>query len=226
MQQERSICMNRRLTRASDNRTLPSRLLRGALRYGFTQFYTRFAWTYDAVAAAVSLGEWQQWGGVAMQFLQPPLRVLEVGFGPGHLHLALRRAGCNAAGIDLSPQMCRMASHRLRRAGLSNTLARGSVFALPFAADTFDAVVSTFPTEFIFAAQMHREAWRVLRDGGRLIVIPTITLRHPLWRALFRHSRAAAYPDARAMFEVAGFAFSEQKTATPRATVVTWLAQK
>ena len=216
------------LPRTTTARSLRSRLLRGTLRFGFQQFYTNFAWTYDAVAATVSLGEWKTWGRAAMQFLEPRMRILEVACGPGHLHLALCEAGYHTVGIDLSPQMCALAANRLRRAGLSNTLARGSVFALPFAPHSFDAVVSTFPTEYIFAEQMHREVWRVLCPGGGLIVVSTAILRNAAIRALMRltRTRPPNLPDARALFESAGFTFIENRILTPRAEVFVWLIQK
>jgi len=96
--------------------------MRGLIRFAFDQFYTTFAWTYDAVAAAVSFGEWQQWGRAAMPFLPRTGRLLEIAHGPGHLHLALRQAGYDAVGIDLSPQMSRMARRRALQAGTAPLL--------------------------------------------------------------------------------------------------------
>ena len=209
-------------------RSLRSKLLSRALRFGFRQFYTNFAWTYDAVAATVSLREWKAWGRTAIQFLDPRMRILEVAVGPGHLQLALRQSGYSAVGIDLSPQMCALAANRLRRAGLSNTIARGSVFTLPFAADSFDAVVSTFPTEYIYAEQMHHEVWRVLRPGGRLIVVSTAALRNAVIRAVMRltSTTPSDLPDVHTLFESEGFTFAEHQVPTPRADVFVWLIQK
>jgi len=44
--------------------------------------------------------------------------------------------------------------------------------SLPFAAQTFDTVVSTFPSEFIFDSRTLSEAQRVLRQRGRVVLLP------------------------------------------------------
>ena len=54
------------------------------LRFFFRHFYHEFAWTYDFVAAVVSIGRWNQWIDSALPFVQGR-RVLEIGHGPGHL---------------------------------------------------------------------------------------------------------------------------------------------
>jgi SAM-dependent methyltransferase len=50
---------------------------------------------------------------------------------------------------------------------------RGSGQALPCADHTFDAVVCTFPTDFITQAAAMRELARVLADDGVLVVVPS-----------------------------------------------------
>ncbi|MEI7772873.1 MAG: class I SAM-dependent methyltransferase, partial [Chloroflexales bacterium] len=117
------------------------------IRWGFERLYRELAWSYDAVAAAVSGGLWQRWGLVVLPFLRG--RVLEIGFGPGHLQLALAAAGRPACGVDSSPQMISIARRRLRRAGHPARLARGSAQQIPLASAAFDTVLATFPAEYI-----------------------------------------------------------------------------
>jgi ubiquinone/menaquinone biosynthesis C-methylase UbiE len=51
-----------------------------------------FAWSYDLVAAVVSLGQWNHWVGSVLPYL-PGVNILEIGHGPGHLQRLLKRFG-------------------------------------------------------------------------------------------------------------------------------------
>ena len=211
----------------------PTRLL----RFGFQELYTHFAFLYDTIATVVSLGEWQAWGRVAIQFIgentsgvsETP-EVLELAYGPGHLHLTLRQAGYNVVGIDLSAQMSALASQRLQRAGLSNTLARANVFALPFPDASFDTLISTFPTEFIHAPQMLSEATRVLKTNGQLVVISAAPLHNTQMREravqlAYRVTRGGHMPQpaVRDLFAQAGRSFTEHRVPTRHADVIVWV---
>ena len=140
------------------------------MRWFFRLLYHPFAWTYDMVAATVSLGRWTRWVHSAASLLQGP-QVLELGFGPGHLQAHLLKEGWDVVGLDESMQMARQAAGRLARGGLSPRLARGLAQALPYPSASFDCVAATFPTPYIIDPDTLGEIWRVLRPGGRLVVL-------------------------------------------------------
>jgi ubiquinone/menaquinone biosynthesis C-methylase UbiE len=125
---------------------------------------------YDLVSRIVSLGHWRDWQRAAMRYAHGP-RLLDLAFGTGNLLLDWHAAGLRPVGIDLSPQMARIAARKLRAQGLPLTLARARAQALPFADATFDSVVSTFPAEFILERATVDEVARVLRPGGRFVVL-------------------------------------------------------
>jgi ubiquinone/menaquinone biosynthesis C-methylase UbiE len=85
--------------------------------------------------------------------------------------LALEAAGYHVTGLDLSPAMGRMAAQRVGRAESPAGLVRGRAQNLPFASAVFDAVLATFPTEFLAEEATIRAVYRVLRAGGRLVVV-------------------------------------------------------
>ncbi len=67
---------------------------------------------------------------------------------------------------------------------------------LPFGSASFDAVLSTFPSEYIFAKQTLSQVRRVLKSGGRFVVVPaawiigkSLTDRGAAW--LFRVTHQA-----------------------------------
>jgi ubiquinone/menaquinone biosynthesis C-methylase UbiE len=153
--------------------------MRALIRLAFNQFYTTFAWTYDAVAALVSFGEWKQWGQCVIPFIsrRSRARVLEIAHGPGHLHVELNRRGFNVFGFDLSPQMLRLTRQRFLRANRSAKHARATAMRLPFASGAFDCAVATFPAAFIFAPNTLAEVHRVLSPNGVLLIVPSTRLR-------------------------------------------------
>jgi len=144
------------------------------------RLYNEFAWAYDWVSWLVSLGHWWGWRLAALDHVPPPRpfpdrggscpRVLEVGFGTGDLLIEMARRGWDVWGLDLSPAMQRITARKLRKRGLWVPRTRADVAAMPFPDGVFDAVVSTFPAEFILHRSALSECSRVLRPAGRLIV--------------------------------------------------------
>lgn len=145
--------------------------MRKFMRFFFHHFYHALAWTYDFVAAIVSIGRWKDWGRAALPHLHGK-RVLEIGFGPGHLLVEMNQSGFQAVGLDESPQMIRQAKRNLARSQLPATLSRGYAQFLPFASDSFDSVVSTFPSEYVADPRTLAEVRRVLKEDGRFIIVP------------------------------------------------------
>jgi ubiquinone/menaquinone biosynthesis C-methylase UbiE len=145
--------------------------MRRLLAIFFQLLYHSLAWTYDFVAAAVSLGCWQTWALQARPFLSG--RVLEIGFGPGHLQMALNADGLAVFGLDESRPMSRQAARRLRRVKYPRRLIQGYAQNLPFPDGAFDRVVATFPSEFIFEEQTLVEIHRVLKPAGELVIVPS-----------------------------------------------------
>jgi ubiquinone/menaquinone biosynthesis C-methylase UbiE len=205
------------------------------IRFAFDQFYTNFAWTYDAVASAVSFGEWQLWGRQAIPFLPRAGRILEIAHGPGHVHLALREQGYNVVGIDLSRQMGQMAFMRVRNAqGMSPALVRASAMQLPFTDGTCVAVISTFPAGFIFSKQTLAEIRRVLVPRGRLVIVPAAELQgRNLLTSLVKFAyevtgqgQPPSNAEMSAFFANHGFFFTEHLCPTPRALVTVWVCDE
>jgi ubiquinone/menaquinone biosynthesis C-methylase UbiE len=152
------------------------------MRVFFNLLYHPFAFTYDLVAATVSFGQWKNWVFSVLPFIDGT-RILELGHGPGHLQRTLLDHGLVAVAIDESAPMGRLAKSRL---GNSHRLTRALTQKIPFAAESFDSVVATFPSEYIYDRQTLSEAHRVLRSSGRLIVLLAAWPRNPLIAWLFK----------------------------------------
>jgi arsenite methyltransferase len=115
---------------------------------------------------------------VEMLELQPREHVLDIGSGPGFLAcemaVVVGEEG-SVHGIDPSDSMLAIAAHRERDPGAAPTeFRKGDAIDLPYPDASFDAVVSTQVYEYVedMAAAL-AEARRVLRPGGRLLVLDT-----------------------------------------------------
>jgi ubiquinone/menaquinone biosynthesis C-methylase UbiE len=106
-------------------------------------------------------------------------RVLELGCGAGGALIRLARAvgpsGC-VVGLDLSPSMIHHAEARLRRARLADRveLRVADASSIPFDDASFDALFMSFTLELFDTPEIPlvlAECRRVLRSGGRLVVV-------------------------------------------------------
>ena len=99
--------------------------------------------------------------------------LLDVGTGSGSLLRVLGDHAKHAIGLDISTQALRVARAKVHGAGLNHCeFKRGDMYELPFASNSFDTV--TFDHVLSAADRPNvaiREAVRVLRRGGRVIVI-------------------------------------------------------
>jgi ubiquinone/menaquinone biosynthesis C-methylase UbiE len=146
------------------------RIITRVMRVFFSLLYHQFAWAYDVVAWAVSFGMWKDWVKSVLLHLESD-PVLELGFGPGHLQLALHGKRILAFGLDESPQMCALAHRRLIKFKIPSRLVRGNVKTIPFPNDYFRHIVATFPSEYIANPRTLAEVYRVLQPGCNLIIL-------------------------------------------------------
>ncbi|HEY3421706.1 MAG TPA: class I SAM-dependent methyltransferase [Methanocellaceae archaeon] len=97
-------------------------------------------------------------------------RVLDVGTGPGRLPLiiASKNKYIRVTGVDLSPDMVKIASKKAAKKGLENLDFKvGNASSLPFREGEFDLVISTLSFHHWKGPEAAlEEIHRVLREGG------------------------------------------------------------
>jgi demethylmenaquinone methyltransferase / 2-methoxy-6-polyprenyl-1,4-benzoquinol methylase len=152
---------------------------------------------YDAVAAALSLGQDPRWRRALVAAVEPLPgdRVLDVATGTGLVAAALvRRAGCRVVGLDQSPEMLDRARARVAADPALRdrvTLVSAAAERLPFDDGEFDALTFTYLLRYVDDPDATlRELARVVRPGGRVGAIefgvPEGRLTRALWWAYTR----------------------------------------
>jgi arsenite methyltransferase len=105
---------------------------------------------------------------------KPGERILDIGVGPGFLAAEIAAVVGSSGlvdGVDMSESMLALAR---ARCGGTVRLRTGEATRLPYGDGEFDAAVSTQVLEYVadIAAAL-AETYRVLRPGGRLVVLDT-----------------------------------------------------
>jgi len=122
---------------------------------------------------------------------RPFRSMLDLGTGTGRMLELFGRDIERGLGLDLSLDMLRIARDRLERAGLRNCSVRqGDLYDLPLANNAFDLVILHQVLHFLDdGARAIKEAARVLRPGGRLLVVDFAPHELEFLREQFAHRR-------------------------------------
>lgn len=149
--------------------------------------------TYDLLNRVLSLGLDVHWRRRAVReiALGRSGRVLDLCGGTGDLTVAAARAEGETFVVccDFAHPMLLRAVPKLRRKGVAGrcSVVEGDGLRLPFAPECFDAVTVGFGVRnFADRDAGFREILRVLRPGGRLVILEFSTPTGPLLGRLYR----------------------------------------
>jgi ubiquinone/menaquinone biosynthesis C-methylase UbiE/predicted transcriptional regulator len=140
----------------------------------------------------------RSWEGLAetLLSLMPPLIVADLGAGEGTFSQLLARRAKKVIAIDNSEKMVEFGAELARKHGVTNLEYRlGDIEEIPIKTDTVELA---FFSQALHHAQHPlgavREAFRILKPGGRIVVLD-----------LLRHS----FPEAREMYADVWLGFTE-----------------
>lgn len=162
------------------------------------EMFDAIAPAYDFMNRAMTLGIDRLWRRRAVKLLAdaPHDDILDIATGTGDLaiELALRLDPLSVTGVDLSEGMIEVGRRKVTDAGLADvvSLTPGDCLSLPFTDASFDAITCAYGVRnFSDLAAGYAEMHRVLRPGGRVVILelstPTGTLVKPLYKVYTRH---------------------------------------
>lgn len=162
--------------------------------------------------------------------------VLDAGTGTGRMLELLAPHIKRGVGVDVSPEMLAIARDRLARSGASHCQVRmGDVYRLPFLDggrnEAFDAAIFHQVLHYLDDPQAAlREAMRVLKPGGRILIADFAPHQLEFLRREHAHRRLGfSDREVQGWFKAAGLKplASEQlapRTGDEKLTVMVWLA--
>lgn len=145
--------------------------------------FDRISPVYDFMNHAMTAGLDRRWRRMAAEsVVAPGAKVLDACCGTGDLALVAERAGGKVTGLDFSERMLA----RAREKSQTVEWVLGDVTALPFEAESFDAVTVGFGIRNVPDLEAGlAELVRVLRPGGRIACLE-ITRPEGLLKPFFR----------------------------------------
>lgn len=154
--------------------------------------FSNVASNYDVMNDAMSMGIHRVWKDAMMDWLAPRdgQRLLDVAGGTGDISFRfLRRApGARATVLDMTESMLIEGQKRAEAESFADRLnwIVGDAMALPFEANSFDAYTISFGIRNVTRiGDALSEAFRVLKPGGRLMVLEFSQLPNPGMQKLY-----------------------------------------
>lgn len=155
--------------------------------------FSGIASRYDLLNHVLSVNIDKRWRWLVRKQLEsvlnrPDAVVLDVACGTGDLSIELKRAAAaRVVGTDFCRPMLSIADEKTADLGLTVPFVEGDALDLPFEDESFDALTIAFGLRNLsnFVAGLN-ELGRVLKPGGKLVILEFSTPIVPAFRGLFR----------------------------------------
>jgi demethylmenaquinone methyltransferase/2-methoxy-6-polyprenyl-1,4-benzoquinol methylase len=157
------------------------------------QMFGAIAPRYDFLNRLLSFGIDRRWRKKAVRLLKyrEGARILDVATGTGDVALEIARctpASVKVTGADFCREMVELGEVKVAASPYAGRidLKVAPCEDLPFANDTFDSITIAFGIRNVVDRKLGlAEMWRVMRPGGRMIILEFSTPRSRLFRQLY-----------------------------------------
>jgi demethylmenaquinone methyltransferase/2-methoxy-6-polyprenyl-1,4-benzoquinol methylase len=139
---------------------------------------------YDLVNDLLSLGRTKAWRKKVVKIINPAkgMKILDIAAGPGSSSEPLYKAGAEVISLDFSDGMLEQG----RKARPYLNFVKGDALKLPFKDNEFDVTTISFGLRNTKDYELAlREALRVTKEGGRMVIVEFSTPTFPLFRKLY-----------------------------------------
>lgn len=157
------------------------------------RMFDRIAPTYDALNHGMSWSVDRYWRRQALAMLDGYAtggEMLDIATGTGDFAICAAELlkPRSIAGVDISEGMLAIGRSKVEKRGLADIISfrRGDVLCLPFADETFDVATVAFGVRNF--QDLHRglsEICRVLKSGGRVVIVELSSPKNAIVRRLF-----------------------------------------
>ncbi len=164
-----------------------------AKKHRVAQVFDSVADRYDVMNDVMSFGIHRLWKWLTIQLchIRPGQTVLDVAAGTGDLSARLARQVGDAGQVvatDINASMLKQGRQRLTNRGIAGNIAyvQADAETLPFPDNTFDCVTIAFGLRNVTRKEAALASFhRVLKPGGRLMVLEFSKTRVPLVSGLY-----------------------------------------
>ena len=153
-----------------------------------SDLFGNIARRYDLINDLQSFGLHRAWKRrvVRLAGISQGCRALDVCCGTGDIAFRLAGRGAEVIGLDFSAPMLRVASERARKGAAVPLFLRSDALRLPFPEACFDVVTVSYGLRNLDRWEAGlREMLRVIRPGGRVLVLDFGKPDNHVWRSLY-----------------------------------------
>ncbi|MCX8113251.1 MAG: bifunctional demethylmenaquinone methyltransferase/2-methoxy-6-polyprenyl-1,4-benzoquinol methylase UbiE [Bacteroidia bacterium] len=157
-----------------------------------SMIFRRIAQRYDRMNRLMTFGLDLRWRRRAVDRLKPiaPKRLLDLAAGTGDFARVASQELSSLEEVylvDITPEMLALAPPKKpNRPGLNWHILVADAHNLPFESESFDAITVGYGIRnFSDRMAALQEMYRVLRPGGRVVILETGLPKAALWKALF-----------------------------------------